>query len=690
MKSNSMFREQVKSVTSWFSTWSECEQTVALYSLLKRISPSQGCFLVQVLQNTLLDCQELKITEEEANNSVYISNLGKEPVERAVQELLAHLPLLHSGNITAKSEYLKIIPKVLSHSIENGVYIEECRQLLSYSLIHPAITSEERSQFTMWLGHLEERFTYSIYHNSQQSPDNSNQENTAPTGQKLTRNLNVPCGKWIPNANGNSVHSNGINSQLVNSVIMSSTGSTVTKNSDNINGGFANNSHLPLQATFSAPPNVNPVPQGGQAQGSPNQLNDHIPLRRTASATPFNLQLAANVSEWMDKNDLHMSKSNSQNNILEHAPLSPQSSVSSSGSGSDTVHDDRPRPIRNTFLEEDSGMRDVPMWLKSLRLHKYAYLFQQFTNDEMLNISETWLESQKVTKGARHKIILSITKLKERQSRLRSLEKEIMEGGSLKAALSEMKSILGTPIKRMTPPVGLTAGSGDVGQNLSPPPSPSEGDAMSIPEGDIPGQFQRLMGKVCTQLLVSSRPDEECFNIYLLLIDKCISHEAFSQKQKKLLSTWKQQAQRMNPNPKFYAGKNKGSWGNTFPVGMSFGRGNPSRVARIPKPVSSQWSFGAKRSVLGVAGGHIPLQKNNSMTASMFAARSNLIEVKRPLTRTQSAPLRSGPFGLTLPNVGDGVLSTDTEINAQLDSLCLSMTEHALGGSDGNDKSSVF
>lgn len=198
---------------------------------------------------------------------MYISNLGKEPVERAVQELLAHLPLLHAGNGTAKNEYLKIIPKVLSHSIENGVYIEECRQLLSYSLIHPAITSEERSQFTMWLGHLEERFTYSIYHNSQQGQDNSNQENTAPSSQKLTRNLNVSCGKWLPNSNGNSVHSNGINSQLVNSVILSSTGLTVTKNSDNINCGFANNSHLPLQATYSAPPNVNPVLHGGPIKG---------------------------------------------------------------------------------------------------------------------------------------------------------------------------------------------------------------------------------------------------------------------------------------------------------------------------------------------------------------------------------------------------------------------------------------
>ena len=83
--------------------------------------------------------------------------------ETAMTHLLTCLPLLRQGNTEAKAEYLKIIPKILAHSIENGCHIEESRQLLSYSLIHPAINSEERSQFTMWLGHLEERFTQGVY-----------------------------------------------------------------------------------------------------------------------------------------------------------------------------------------------------------------------------------------------------------------------------------------------------------------------------------------------------------------------------------------------------------------------------------------------------------------------------------------------------------------------------------------------
>ena len=34
------------------------------------------------------------------------------------------------------------------------------------------------------------------------------------------------------------------------------------------------------------------------------------------------------------------------------------------------------------------------MWLKSLRLHKYAYLFQQMAYDDMMTLSEDWLELQ--------------------------------------------------------------------------------------------------------------------------------------------------------------------------------------------------------------------------------------------------------------------------------------------------------
>lgn len=94
-----------------------------------------------------------------------------------------------------------------------------------------------------------------------------------------------------------------------------------------------------------------------------------------------------------------------------------------------------------------------------------------------------------------------------------------------------------------------TSGSGEV-----------ESSSSAVAEGDLPGQFTRVMGKgvcvcvlcvvhphaaasqrlclvkanstsvapaclsVCTQLLVS-RSDEDCISSYLQLIDKCLIHE---------------------------------------------------------------------------------------------------------------------------------------------------------------------
>ena len=37
---------------------------------------------------------------------------------------------------------------------------------------------------------------------------------------------------------------------------------------------------------------------------------------------------------------------------------------------------------------------DVPLWLKSLRLHKYQYLFVDLTYEEMLQMAEEHLEDE--------------------------------------------------------------------------------------------------------------------------------------------------------------------------------------------------------------------------------------------------------------------------------------------------------
>ncbi|XP_067680249.1 protein Smaug homolog 1-like isoform X1 [Haliotis asinina] len=683
MKSNNNFREQVTLVTGWFKTWSECEQTVALYSLLKKLTPSQAKFLVQVLQQSLAECTEAKLLQEKANDPAFISKVCSESKEKAIAHLLKYLPLLQSGNAAAKKEYLRIIPEVLSHAIENGVNIEESRQLLSYSLIHPAISGEERLQFRMWLGYLEERFTYSISpaRGPSQSPP------LAVTDQSVTLANGPNNGQWNTSTNQDITSivngsDNGDNASN-NGFIGNSFGSHQSLRISNSHVGVVsspNNGHTPLHATCSAPPNFSTPPASNQ--GNNNQHNNlHAPLRRTYSVTPpvGVPNPEKTVTDWLRTNDNHLSRGNSNNSTCEHAPLSPQSSITSSGSGSDTHPDDGgPQPVRNSFLEDGSGMREVPVWLKNLRLHKYSYLFRQMTYEEMMNLSEEWLESQNVTKGARHKIILSIAKLRERQDLLRTLEKDIMEKGSIKQAITEMRNMLNTPIKGHVPATAILSA---VSPPASPSTTPSDSDGNKIAEGDITGQFTRLMGKVCTQLLVASRPDDDCFTTYLQLIDKCLNHEAFTQKQKNLLATWKQQAHKIWQPPPYKYGTDKPRkvWGNTFPlIGTSFNNRISTKQIRIPpKHGIQQWSFGSKRSVVGAQpAGHVPLQKNNSLNTT-FLNKPGLLEGKQQVIRTNSAPIRSGQLSLSVPVNDDG--STDTEINARLDSLCISMTEHALG-----------
>ncbi|CAL1527783.1 unnamed protein product [Lymnaea stagnalis] len=782
MKSNN-FREQVALVTSWFKEWNECEQTVALYSLLKKSSPVQAKFLDQVLQQSLADCTDVKQLEAKANDEAYVRSLYNGEKELVIHQLLQLLPLLQVGKSSVKKAYLQLIPELLTHTIQNGVNIEESRQLLSYSLIHPAITAEERSNFQTWLCCLEERFTYgsgssttttssnlSVGHSHSHSPSPGSSSQHSLTHLSPDLSVSQECINIISTNQGMSHITTSHGHSSPSPIIVSSHGhsspspiigsgahnswhhlhqgqghytnfdasaaiSPATLNGDNSGcaqfgptsnghltlratnshaGAFgASHGHMQLHATSSAPPNFNSMLNPGpNSQIQINNHNSHAPLRRTHSITPpaKSQNAEKTVTDWLKTNHGHHPSHPilaSRPQYVDHAPLSPQSSVTSSGSGgSDSHQDDGPQPSRDSFLEDGSGMREVPVWLKTLRLHKYAYLFRQMTYEEMLSVTEDWLEQQHVTKGARHKIYISIEKLRERQGVLRSLEKNVVdEGGSIKSALGEMKAMLNTPIKSYNPSQSIMASSINnpayrtSASTLST--SPQSPSADEVIEGDLPAQFCRLMGKVCTQLLVASRPDDECFQIYLQLIDKCLNHEAFSSRQKKLLFSWKQSAQKIwQPPPQKYGERPRNrSFVNTFPIGASLGGRIIQRAGRVPVPALSpyhpggiqQWSFGSKRSIVGggctggTSDGHMPVIRNSSLNTGFLNKPGLLEQTKQPLSRTQSAPIHRP---LTMPL--QGCDANDTEINARLDSLCISMTEHALGSSDANDRASGY
>ncbi|CAI5644647.1 unnamed protein product [Oreochromis niloticus] len=619
-----MFRDQVGVLASWFKGWNECEQTVALLSLLKRVSPTQARFLQLCLEHSLAECTELQVLEGEANNPGIISQWQSEPKERVISLVLTHLPLLKPGNVEAKGEYMRLLPRILAHTIEHGHHLEESRQLLSYALIHPATSPEDRAALALWLNHLEERERDSL-------------ERPPPAGPHHHHQSTPPS-------------------------TLTSSGSCSSTNTSS--SGI-------------------PYLHHHQRYGSDDRLNG-----------------------WQSSRDSGIGGGWHQHGCENgHLPLYPSSSV--------------PATI-NTVGTGGGSNANVPAWLKSLRLHKYAALFSTMTYDEMMALTEEQLEAQKVTKGARHKIVISIQKLKERQNLLRSLEKDVLEGGNLRAPLQELHQMIMTPIKAFSggeeaslhrPLLTPEGKSAAPGSHLS---GGSGGEAESgtsvIAEGDIPGQFTRVMGKVCTQLLVS-RSDEDNISSYLQLIDKCLIHESFTETQKKRLLSWKQQVQRLfrsipRKNLLDIAGyrpqRSRFGQSNSLPTTGCVGGSVSARRSLHQFQMPSRSLPGARLGLLGSGGLLGPTPRSSSSTptgpkqgrhgpwfANPGGSNSMPSRTHSSVQRTRSLPVHTTPQTMVTFQQADLQLPvTEPDINNRLESLCLSMTEHALG--DGADRTSTI
>lgn len=71
MKGNG-FGDRASRLAEWFQDWNSCEQTIALYSLLSKVSATQARFLSLVLEHSLkngCDSQELSKLETQANST---------------------------------------------------------------------------------------------------------------------------------------------------------------------------------------------------------------------------------------------------------------------------------------------------------------------------------------------------------------------------------------------------------------------------------------------------------------------------------------------------------------------------------------------------------------------------------------------------------------------------------------------
>ncbi|CAK9801362.1 Protein Smaug homolog 1 [Anthophora quadrimaculata] len=571
-----LFCEQVGELTRVFSQWNECEQTVVLYALLRRIPAVQARFLAQAVQHSLHSVSELDTQELNANNPAFINSLLSESTEVAINQLLTHLPLLRPGNVECKQCYLVAIPELVSHCVTTGQYTEQTQQLLSYCLIHPAITSQDRRSLTQWLRHLEERISgtppiHSLeeYTNTTIRWDNAWQRNSKQQNEQITLFGTQP--------------------------------------------GTALNLQFPPPVT---------------RQRRSNSLTPPV-------APPHHLEVV-DRSNNMNCTIKHKPRSFSvsgdhTSNLIGLGPLSPQSSCASSGS------EGRLDETSNRSLA--SGMRDVPSWLKTLRLHKYSYLFVTLSYEEMLQLTEEQLAEQGVTKGARHKLALSIAKLQQRYTTLLNLEKDLLQPtrdstqstsflqGStvLVNTIDELKTILATPMK----------------------PSQENGPQ------DIPAQFTKVLGKLCSRLALDSVDDGilcACINV----LEKVLQHDCFTPNQKEKAQQWRSRLGNPRPTPKWqhnYGYNNRSTHRNSISTPYLQNNQNQSINQNTLRPVHTT----KKRPSLQL---------------------SSLQQLQRTLQRTYSAP-RDHFLSQSSNNASE---TTEPEINSRLESLCLRMTEQAIGG----------
>lgn len=535
----SAFGERARMLAEWFQDWNSCEQTIALYSLLSKVSATQARFLSLVLEHSLkngCDSAELSRLEKQANNSGFLSSLHSQNEEQALSQLLAHLPLLNPGNVEARREYMKLLPKVMLGSSEELDYLDQCRQLLSLALVHPAFPHEDREALTYWLSQLD-RKQKNISDRSPQRPP--------PIPPRIHQI------KSSEEYGGRSSGGNGriyINGDL--------------SRADSLGGGEGEVDALGYEQDEDDIPGKSMSLQHGQSLFG-TQHDSAMPL---TSLDDIGV----------------MSRSSKTLPVPRTVSLS---SLPGSNVASGTAEEQQ--------VDWKAGMKDVPVWLKSLRLHKYQHLFAELGYEEMLTMQEAYLEQKNVTKGARTKIILSIRKLARRPETLQEIEQDIEKHGRLVQCINELRQMLLTPIKPYSPvpPGAPTAshdketnegdGEGEGGETKSPPEgkarekvrqeagagddddedrpgspssppnaqhSSSDGGsdleellAKDFPHEDLPSLLTRAMGKAYHQLMLHTDTNEENLSGFLKLLDTALQHEVFTVEQKNLFFDWKQQ-----------------------------------------------------------------------------------------------------------------------------------------------------
>ena len=361
-----------------------------------------------------------------------------------------------------------------------------------------------------------------------------------------------------------------------------------------------------LQSCMSLPPTPTTEPGGtSPIYRHPHHAN-HTPVMTTTGSTtsptptpPFQQQHQQQLQQQQQYIGMPLSVQKSPRaNVHSHAAVSRQRTMPEGSSLHSLQQKVSPGCV---FVMEGSGMRDVPIWLKNLRLHKYTGLFEKMSYEEMMSLTDEWLEGHGVTKGATNKILQNLQKLRDRQNLLKHYERELMQNGQvdIRAMVDALHQMMNTPIKRFqsttttNPNVEQSSDQSNdpqqqQQQNLTGEPGESSmqwilGDDSIVPEGDLAGQMTRLIGRLMFFFLIKAAGNTESSLIihFVKLVDKCMQHEAFSDKHRQLLAAARQRCSQLahSHSPR----NNNNSWNSGSPGQQSISPGASLPVSNYRK-----------------------------------------------------------------------------------------------------------
>ncbi|XP_050344255.1 protein Smaug isoform X2 [Nymphalis io] len=420
---NGAFYEQLGGVAGLFEQWGTCERTVVACALARRV-PWPGLRLVQrAVEAALQSHIEDERLERDANDETLLASLlaaraeddDQEDGER-LRQLVRLVPLLRTDNERAKSVLVGAAPALVQRVLDaprRAVAPELCRQLLSYLLVHPALSVHDQRTLTQWLRYLENHIS-------------GNRNTESVWQQRIDPCLLPDSNIWANNNSfrrtiGKNVEFRGILDSVDQTSYTDILQESFSKNGRDVDLSL-DGEILNFDAAI-----VQPKSQRSNSLTPPSSS-----FMQTSSS-------AENLSDEPFVQKPRSFSLSSEHSLSQLRPIS----IMYGTTGSETRLDD----LRSNNFTEHPGMSTVAQWLKSLRLHKYVWLFTNITYDQMMAMDEKYLEKLGVTKGARHKILLSIKKLNERGAILEGIQAELASNnGSVLRALERLRGVLLSPM----------------------------------------------------------------------------------------------------------------------------------------------------------------------------------------------------------------------------------------------------